>query len=355
MDSLYAYTQFFIKNWLGLVIAGSSYLVCLILFLTLFRMLSRNPNPNLTPTTYYSVLQALKRPFIALVPLLIACMLLAEVAHDYPTFEHVLTLLSKTIAVIGSCWILIGLSPVVETVILRRFDLNQADNLKARQFYTSLRMLRHLANVFIVFIAVALVLLNFESVKNIGISLLASAGVAGALLGFAAQKSLANIMAGFQLAFTQPIKLDDVLVVENEWGKVEKITMTYVVLKIWDQRRLILPLKYFLENPFQNWTYTSSELVGTVFLYVNFNVNIEALRAHLTALLAQSQAWDGKTNVLQVTNSEAQSLELRILVSAKDSSSLWNLRCEIREKMIDYINKDYPTQFPRQRWQEEKA
>jgi small-conductance mechanosensitive channel len=179
--------------------------------------------------------------------------------------------------------------------------------------------------------------LSFESVRKLGAGLLTGVGIGGIIIGFAAQKSLGNLLAGFQIAFTQPIRIDDVLVVEGEWGRVEDITLTYVVLNIWDQRRLILPINYFIEKPFQNWTRTTAEILGTVFLYVDYSVPVDKLREELTRLLKASPLWDQRVGILQVTDSKENTLELRALVSARNSSQAFDLRCYIRENLIKFL------------------
>ena len=197
--------------------------------------------------------------------------------------------------------------------------------------------------------ALSLVLMSFEAVRKIGTGLLTSAGIAGIIVGFAAQKSLANLLAGFQIAFTQPIRIDDVVVVEGEFGNIEEITLTYVVVRIWDQRRLVLPINYFIEKPFQNWTRSSSEVLGTVFIYVDYTLPIEPVRAELERLATESPLWDKRVCKLHVTDAKEKTLELRALVSARDSGTAFDLRCDIREKLVDFIQKNYPDSLPKTR------
>lgn len=188
----------------------------------------------------------------------------------------------------------------------------------------------------VIVISLAIILLSFESMQKIGAGLLTGVGVGGIIIGFAAQKSLGNLLAGFQIAFTQPIRMDDVLVVEGEWGKLEEINLTYVVVNIWDKRRLVLPITYFIEKPFQNWTRTSAEILGTVFIYTDFKVPVQKLREKLTDLLTGHPLWDGKVNVLQVTDLKEQTIELRCLMSCRNSGQAFDLRCYVREEMINY-------------------
>jgi hypothetical protein len=202
---------------------------------------------------------------------------------------------------------------------------------------------------FIILITLAVVLLSFNNVRKIGAGLLTGVGVGGIIVAFAAQKSLGNLLAGFQIAFTQPIRIDDVLVVEGEWGRVEDITLTYVVLNIWDQRRLILPINYFIEKPFQNWTRSTSEILGTVFLYMDYTFPVENLRTELTRLLNTSELWDQRVGILQVTDAKEATMEIRALVSARNSSQAFDLRCYIRENLIKYIRENNPESLPQHR------
>jgi small-conductance mechanosensitive channel len=191
--------------------------------------------------------------------------------------------------------------------------------------------------------------MTFDKVRQLGTTLLASAGIVGIIVGLAAQKSISTLFAGIQLAITQPIRIDDVVIVENEWGRIEEISLTYVVVRIWDLRRLIVPITYFLEKPFQNWTRISADLLGTVFLYVDYTVPVEAVRSELKSILENSKLWDGRVCVLQVTNASERTVELRALMSAADSSSAWELRCEVREKLIAFIRQNYPDALPKVR------
>jgi len=201
----------------------------------------------------------------------------------------------------------------------------------------------------VVIFTLASMLMVFEPVRQFGASILASAGVAGLVVGFAAQKSIATLLAGFQIALTQPIRVDDVVIVEGEWGRIEEITLTYVVVCIWDLRRLVVPIGYFIEQPFQNWTRTSADLLGTVELHVDYTVPVDALRTKLTSILESSRHWDRKVNVLQVTDATEQTLVVRALASAANASSCWDLRCEVREKLVAYLRREHPESFPRVR------
>ncbi len=256
---------------------------------------------------------------------------------------------NNILLIVSFAWSLIELIKVSKVIFLSKLDLEQEDNLKSRKLYTQIDILEKILIFTILLFAVAGVLFSFESIREIGIGLFASAGVAGIIIGLSAQKVVGALLAGIQIAITQPFRIDDAVVVEGEWGWIEEINLTYVVVRIWDKRRLVLPSTYFLEKPFQNWTRSSADIIGTVFLYTDYTISFEALRKELTRLLNETDLWDGNTNVLQVTDSTEKTVEIRILVSAKNSPTAWNLRVHIREKMIEFIQKEYPQSLPQTR------
>ncbi len=251
--------------------------------------------------------------------------------------------------IINLTWIVIELSNVFRYYLLDKFAYEKEDNLRERRMITQIAFIRKLFIIIVLIIATASVLMNFQAARNIGAGLLTSAGVFGIIIGFAAQKSIGNLLAGFQIAFTQPIRIDDVVVVEGEWGKIEEINLTYVVVRIWDQRRLVLPIYYFIEKPFQNWTRTTADIWGTVFLYVDHSIPVQVLKDKLKELLDSTTLWDGKVQVLQVTDIRERVVELRCLMSAKDSPTAFDLRCFIREKMLQFIQENYPESLPKTR------
>ncbi|MCW5620279.1 MAG: mechanosensitive ion channel [Burkholderiales bacterium] len=246
-------------------------------------------------------------------------------------------------------YILYQLVDATAQLVLSRYRIDVQDNREARAVHTQVTVLRKVALVVIGVFTIASMLMVFESVRQLGTAILASAGVAGIVVGFAAQRSIATLLAGFQIALTQPIRIDDVVIVENEWGRIEEITLTYVVVRIWDLRRLILPITYFIEKPFQNWTRTSADILATVFLHVDHTVPLDRLRTELTRILEASQYWDRKVNVLQVTDTTEHTVQIRALGSAADASLAWNLRCEVREKLIHFLQENYPESLPRLR------
>ncbi|MEE4287269.1 MAG: mechanosensitive ion channel domain-containing protein [Mariniphaga sp.] len=257
---------------------------------------------------------------------------------------------------VGSILIIVSLSwasivflRIVKQIFLEKYDVSQEDNLRSRKFQTQFNILERILVFLIVLISIGLILMLFDEVKRIGVSLFASAGIAGVIIGLAAQRVIGAVLAGIQIAITQPIRLDDVVIIEGEWGRIEEITLTYVVVRIWDQRRLIVPSTYFFDKPFQNWTRTTSEILGTVFIYTDYHVSFDALRNELTRLLKKTPHWDGKVNVLQVTDARERSIEIRALMSAKDSGAAWELRVFIREKLIEFLQNNYPESLPKTR------
>ncbi|HEX2967668.1 MAG TPA: mechanosensitive ion channel domain-containing protein [Bacteroidales bacterium] len=226
-----------------------------------------------------------------------------------------------------------------------RYDLANVDKLRARKSLTQVKVFRAIAITIISIIAIGAALMTFEQARKVGISVLTSAGIMGIIVGFAAQKSLGMILAGIQLAITQPIRIDDIVIVEGEFGRIEEIQLTYVVVQIWDERRLILPVTWFLDKPFQNLTRSDSSTTGTIFLYVDYGFPVDRLREILPGILNENRNWDGRTANIQVTNTTDRYKEIRILLSSSDSGKNWDLRTSVRERLIDYINANYPESF----------
>jgi small-conductance mechanosensitive channel len=266
-----------------------------------------------------------------------------------PPLEIIVRNAVSMVLIAAIAFLLLQLINTASAYVIRHNQIGVSDNRRARAIYTQVLLLRKIVTAVIVLVAVASMLMVFDSVRHFGTALIASAGVAGIIVGFAAQKSIATLLAGFQIALTQPIRIDDVVIVESEWGQIEEITLTYVVVRLWDLRRLILPITYFIEKPFQNWTRTSADLIGSVFLYVDYRVPLTPLREEFQRILDKSSLWDRKVAVLQVTDTKQHTVELRALVSAKDAGTAWDLRCEVREKLITYLQREHPESLPRLR------
>ncbi|MGC9269675.1 mechanosensitive ion channel family protein [Acidiphilium sp.] len=284
--------------------------------------------------------------------LFIAVILLGAVVPEAPLsaarkFDLLHALSAGFIVLIGAT-----LMVVVDTLTVYKLSL-RPDNIQAdvmaRKHVTQWQVLRRASHVLILMITIAAALMVFPAVRDYGVSLLASAGAAGLVVGLAARPVLSNLIAGIQIAITQPLRVEDAVVINGQWGWIEEITSTYVVVRIWNWQRMIVPLAWLLEQPFQNWTRDSSELIGTVHWNVDYTVPVDALRAKLTEIVHSTPLWSGKVVVLQVTHALATTIELRALVSARNSGEAWDLRCYVREKMIDYLQATYPGALPRQR------
>ncbi|MDP4025812.1 mechanosensitive ion channel family protein [Methylobacterium sp. NEAU 140] len=243
---------------------------------------------------------------------------------------------------------------IATVIYLRRFKLDAEDNLLARKHFTQVRILERAAVTLVALLTVSVALMTFEPVRQYGVSLLASAGAAGLILGLAMQPVLSNLVAGIQIAITQPIRIEDAIIVENEWGWVEEITATYVVVRLWDWRRLVLPLTYFIQKPFQNWTRDGASLIGSVFLYLDHRAPVARMRERLAEIAAAQPLWDGNVVNLQVSDAKETVIEVRMLVSARNAPQAWDLRCAVREAMIAWLQAEHPEALPRQRaeWSE---
>jgi small-conductance mechanosensitive channel len=281
-------------------------------------------------------------PSRLLLPVLAVHLFGRDVLASRPTLQLVLgCLLIATLA-----WTSMRLTLVMEDLLLVR-SLGDQPGVAARKLRTQVSVLRRVVNFVIAVVAIAAIFMSIERLRQLGTGLLASAGIAGLVIGFSAQKTLGNLLAGIQIALAQPIRVGDAVVVEGEWGHVEDITLTYVVLRVWDLRRLILPISYFIEKPFQNWTVTSEEVIGTVNLHVDYKIPVDSVRAELNRLVEASPLWDRKTLGLQVVDTTDRTVVLRALVSASDSGKCWELRCHVREQLLDFLRTRHPDCLPR--------
>lgn len=285
------------------------------------------------------------RAIFVILGLLLALPSLAIADDIKITAERVLSL--ALTAAVG--WLAVNLTRVINDIVAARYDLRAADNLTAREVHTRVRLLQRILAAAILVFTVCLILMAIPGIRQIGVTLFASAGIAGIIGGLAARPALSNLIAGIQLALTQPIRIDDVVIVEGEWGWIEEIRMTFVVVRVWDLRRLIVPLSYFIETPFQNWTRKTADLLGTVFVYTDYTVPVDRVREELRRILENSDLWDGEIWGLQVTNTTERALELRALMGAHNSGDAWTLRCYVREKLIEFLQRNYPEALPRLR------
>lgn len=294
------------------------------------------------------ILKGIRGP-TRLAAILLALVIVLPAADFDPAIADVL----RRFMSIGTA-ILLGWSAIVAIDaladwVVRSHRLDVDDNLSARRVHTQARILERIAIVIVVLLTAGSVLFAFPSVQAYGVSLFASAGVAGLVLGFAARPVLSNVIAGIQIALTQPIRIDDVVIVEGEWGWVEEITTTYVVVRIWDQRRLVVPLSHFIEKPFENWTRETAQIIGSVTWHLDYRAPIDEMRRKLDEFLAESALWDGKIANLQVTDSGPSTITVRALMSAGTSPKAWDLRCDMREKMIAWLRAEHPEALPRTR------
>ncbi|WP_432548479.1 mechanosensitive ion channel family protein [Kineococcus sp. SYSU DK004] len=289
-----------------------------------------------------------RRPLAALLGLLAARTALQVYTRPADWRDPTLQVIGLLVVAMVA-WLLVVAVNTVQDVLLRRYDVGVADNRRARQRRTQVTLLKRIVVVAIVVVAVASMMLTIPGARGLGASVLASAGLLSVVAGLAAQTSLANVFAGLQIAFTDGLRVDDVVVVEGEWGNIEDITLTYVVVRVWDQRRLILPSTYFTTTPFQNWTRSSAEVVGAVEADVDWDVPVDRVRGHLEAFVAAHPNWDGRTYALQVTDAVGSFVRLRVLVSAGDAGRLFDLRCAVREELVALLRDRHPQALPRVR------
>lgn len=351
-ESLAAAGQAALEHWgtwaweLGRV--GVAVVVALLVHAVLFRVLRRAAKR--TPFGIDDALVGgLRAPAMLALPLLAVQLVLPTVAREAPELTEFLRHANGIGLIAAVTWLMVGLVSAAERAILARHDVNVSDNLEARRVHTQLRVIRRTLVFIIVLIGSAAILMTFPRVRQLGTSILASAGIAGLIVGLAARPALENIIAGLQIALTQPIRLDDVVVISGEWGRIEEISSTYVVVKIWDERRLIVPFSRLLAEPFQNWTRTNADVLGTVFIHADYTVNVDELRAELERIVKGHPKWDGRTVGLVVTDAKERSMEIRALISAANSGDAWDLRCEVRERLIAYLQRRHPESLPRTR------
>jgi small-conductance mechanosensitive channel len=332
--------------WSLLTLLGAGLLALIgyrVLFYAAGRIAERTRNP-----INAALVRNSRRPAGVALPLLALFLVLPGLPWPQPLTDFLqhLVVLGLIAAV---AWLGVRLLDVLVEVIGATYRLDVKDNLRARKIETQVHLLRRIAAVIIAFVAGSLMLMTFPSIRHVGLTLFASAGLAGLVAGMAARSTLSNLFAGVQIALTEPIRLDDVVIVEGEWGWIEEIGTTYVVVRIWDLRRLVVPLSYFIEHPFQNWTRVTSDILGTVFVYTDYTVPVDELRAELHRILRTTDLWDGKVWGLQVTDATERTLQLRALMSASDSGKAWDLRCYVREKLVAFLQERFPHSLPRAR------
>lgn len=284
--------------------------------------------------------------------LLICLLFMNSVLHTIPEtlpFLNWVQQITTVLLILTVTWVAVACTSAIGDVIVLLNPALEDKWLKARKLETQTRFLVRGLNIIIILVGISVALMTFESVNQIGASLLASAGIGSVILGFAARPVLSNLLAGMQIALTQPFRIDDVLHVQGEWCWVEEVTATYVVLRVWDLRRLVIPLQWFIENPFQNWSRKSTDLLGSTMIWADYGIPLDPLREEFNRLLESSTDWDGGTATVQLVEAGEKAVQIRFLMSARNSTRLWDLRCHIREKMIDFIQQYYPQHLPRHR------
>ncbi len=336
----------FASPWLGtLAAAVLAIAVALAIWLAVRAALTRLARFHVIASC---VLQRVSRPMLVVAPLLALQVVLGAAPEDLAHLASAAR--TASIAFIAALtWLAVRAIGGVTEGIVQLHPANVADNLDARRVQTQARVLSRTVMFVAGVIGLGAALMTLPNVREIGASLLASAGVAGLVAGIAARPVLANLIAGLQIALTQPIRLDDVVIIEGEWGRIEEITSAYVVVRIWDERRLVVPLQWVVENPFQNWTRSSSSLLGSVFLWLDYRVALEPLRAELTRVCKADPAWDGRVAIAQVVETSERAMQVRVLVSSADAPRGWDLRCRVREALIAYVQRTDPAGLPRLR------
>lgn len=334
-----------------LAVLGLAVLVGLAMHWVLFRIVRRLTTDMPRVLVFQgALLRRIRRPLALLAPIVAVGVVLPFVKAGLSDTAHeLLGDLLYIAAVIAVAWLLIEAVRAGEDLLVRRSDVEAADNLRARKMLTQAKILKRIAVAAIAVLALAAILMRFQAFRDLGTGLIASAGVAGIVVGLAAQRTLGTLLAGIQIAITQPIRVDDVVIVEGEFGWVEEITLTYIVVRVWDLRRIIVPISDFIEKPFQNWTRSSSDLLGTVFLYTDYTVPVEALREEHQRLLEASEEWDEKAAAVQVTDTSERTVQIRFLQSAHSAPALFALRCYVRERMIAFVQREYPGALPKVR------
>lgn len=341
----------FVHNWRDLlwsagVLAaaiGAALVVRVIAFSAL-RRLTRNRGAVLGS----SLVKHGRRPTLWILPLVTVLAVLPGLPLPHAllnALEHIAGL-----GIVASvAWLSIVLIAVTADILTARYRVDVADNLVARRIQTQFAVVRRVGVILVVVLASAVGLMTFPAIRHIGVSILASAGVAGLIIGMAMKDTLSNLIAGVQIAFAQPFRMGDAVVIEGEWGWIEEIGVMYVVVRLWDLRRLVLPLMYFLEHPFQNWTRTSADLLASAFVYVDYTTPVDAVREELKRVLDSTPLWAGKLCLLQVSDSDQRTMQLRALMDVRSSSDAWDLRCLVREKLIGFMQKNHPASLPRYR------
>lgn len=336
------------RTWLisGAILAGAivlAFIVHYVFFFVTERLVRRKGK-----TTESLFAKRAKKPARIIFPLL-ALVLAIPLAPLPATLKNILqhALGLGVIASIG--WAIIILADLAGDIVFDRYSMDSPDNLSARRIRTQTQVLQRIVTLTVTVVTASVMLMTIPAVRHVGVSLLASAGLAGLIVGMAARSTLSNLIAGIQVALTQPIRIEDSIVLEGEWGWIEEINTTYIVVRLWDLRRLIVPLSYFIEKPFQNWTRTTANILGTVMIYADYTIPVPELREELHRILETTDLWDKKTWALQVTDATESTIQIRALMSARNGPAAFDLRCYVRERLVQFIRDKYPLALPKHR------
>lgn len=343
--------HYFLQHWHDLLIAAAflagAIVVALIAHAIVFWVLRRVARRK-TALLGQSLVKHSQGPTRWIFPLLAVLVILPGLPFT-PKVMDALQHIVGLCLIAAAAWLVILCTDIVSDIITGRHRIDVKDNLEARRIQTQFKMLHRIVEVLIIIVTLAIMLMTFPAIRHIGESVLASAGLASLIVGLAAKGTLSNLIAGVQIAFTQPFRIEDAVIVEGEWGWIEEIGTMYVVVRLWDWRRMVLPLSYFIEHPFQNWTYQSADLLAHCYIYTDYSVPVEALREELGRILKTTPLWAGKVCVLQVSQLQNFTVQLRALMDARTAGDAWDIRCVVREKMIEFLSKNYPGSLPRYR------
>lgn len=334
-----------ISGWVLLIITGLLGMLADVIITYFARLILRRQSPQ-----FLAMLQRYVRwAFYCFVPSLFFLLATNLQSSQFLRRHPIADKGAEILFLITSTWLILRLLKVGELWMIREYDAKNDVNLRDRKFVTQVQFIRRMVSLVVLVISVSLLLIAFQGSRKVGLSVLTSAGVASVLIGFAAQKTLGNILAGIQIALTQQIRLDDVVVVEKEWGRIEEINLTTVVVRIWDRRRLILPITYFVETPYENWTRSDAAITGVVLLYLDYNVPVDKVREKARELAEADPLWNRDVFSVLVTDTQPNCIVVRILVSAQDASSAFDLRCHMREQLIKFLRDEYPESLPQTR------
>ncbi|QAV70462.1 mechanosensitive ion channel [Salinibacterium sp. UTAS2018] len=333
-------------SWLGLAVAVLIALVAVVIGIGVISLVVRGIS-RVRPGVYQTLAQTRQR--LRVLMALLAVWAAISITLPVADLRDVIDTVFLIAVIAAGGWLLIAIINLLLNRTLARYPTDVPDNRAARRVRTQVLLIRRVLAAVIVIVTIGAILLTLPGAEALGASVLASAGLVSVVAGIAAQSALANVFAGMQLAFSDAIRVDDVVIADGEWGRIEEITLTYIVVSIWDQRRLVLPSTYFTTTPFQNWTRNATELLGEVNFDLDWRVNIDQMRERLSKVVERTELWDGRTANIQVVDAKGGFVRVRVLISAADSGALWDLRTHVREEMVTWLQAKNPAALPRTR------